>query len=89
MTARQKKLIAGAESSSTKIQSNVEPYTAYVLSSLVGIKGRNTSDVLSFIVKAWIGEHQQDLDICGISVPDWRKKADGRKEGAEPKKRHP
>lgn len=58
--------------SSYKIQGNVEAYTHYVINELVGIKGRNPSDVVVFIVKNWIGEHQAELKEYGIDVATWK-----------------
>lgn len=58
---------------SFKIQGNVESYTNFVVHELVDIKGRSPSDVVSFIVKDWIGDHQDELTEYGIDVPTWRK----------------
>ncbi len=57
---------------SYKIQGNVEAYTSFVVNELVGIKGRNPSDVVAFIVKDWIGDHREELKEYGIDVSTWK-----------------
>lgn len=55
-----------------KIQANVESFTNYVIGALVGIKGRNKSDVTAFIVKNWIDDHSEELKAFGIGPKEWR-----------------
>ena len=56
-----------------KIQTYVEGYTSYVLDMLIEIKGKSKSDVASFIIKDWIGDHKDELAEYGITVIDWKK----------------
>jgi len=51
-----------------KIQANVEDYSHFVVENLIGIKGTNSSDVLSFILKEWISEHREELKEYGLVV---------------------
>ena len=55
-------------SKSFKVQANVEEYTHFVVENLIGIKGTNSSDVVSFILKEWISEHRDELKDYGLSV---------------------
>ena len=55
-------------SKSYKIQANVEEYTRFVVENLVGIKGTNPSDVVSFVLKEWISEHREELREYGLTV---------------------
>ena len=50
-----------------------EEYTEYVIQQLIGIKGKSKSDVASFILKDWIGDHQDELDKMEISVQKAKK----------------
>jgi|GEM_PF-3184153 len=52
---------------SYKLQSVAEPYTMFVLEKLVNIKGTSVSDVISFVLKQWIGEHSKELAEYGIT----------------------
>jgi hypothetical protein len=56
-----------------KLQASVEDFTNYVVQELIGIKGRSSADVTAFIVKDWIGDHQDELTRYGIDVAAWRK----------------
>ena len=58
-----------------KLQASVEDFTNYVVEELIGIKGRSSADVTAFIVKDWIGDHQDELARYGIDVAAWRKRA--------------
>ena len=51
-----------------KVQANVEEFTNFVVQNLIGIKGTNASDVVSFIIREWISEHREELKDYGISV---------------------
>ena len=53
---------------SCRVQTVVEDYSFFVLDKLVGIKGKSVSDVVSFIVKDWIGDHFDELEKYGISA---------------------
>ena len=55
-------------SRSFKVQANVEEYTHFIIENLIGIKGTNSSDVVSFILKEWISEHRDELKDYGLSV---------------------
>jgi hypothetical protein len=46
----------------------VDTYSSHVLDRLVGIKGRDRSDVAVFILRSWIAEHQQEIAGYGITV---------------------
>lgn len=61
-----------------KIQGGVPSYARYAIEKLIGIKGENTSDVLSFIINIWIAMSQSELDRTGITVEGWRKE-EGKK----------
>lgn len=54
-----------------KVSTKLESYSHYVLTQLIGIKGKSISDVLSFIVKQWISDHQDELRQDGIDVQKW------------------
>lgn len=56
-----------------KIQAYVEGYSCYVLDELIEIKGKSRSDVASFIIKDWIGDHKDELSEYGITVKEWKK----------------
>ena len=56
-----------------KAQANIEAYTHFVLKGLIGIKGTSISDVVSFILKSWIGENYDLLEKMKLSVKDWRR----------------
>ena len=51
---------------SHKVNTTVETFTSHVLDRLVGIKGRDRSDVAAFILKSWIAEHQAEIAGYGI-----------------------
>jgi hypothetical protein len=51
-----------------KVQANVEEYTHFVVENLIGIKGTNSSDVVSYVLKEWISEHRDELKDYGLSV---------------------
>lgn len=63
-----------SQKGSHKAQASVEAYTWYVIQQLVGIKGRNDSDVVAFILKDWIGDHKDELKEYGIDVSKWKSK---------------
>jgi hypothetical protein len=44
-----------------------EPYTKFVIRSLVGIKGKSESEVASFILKDWMSERMDELRDYGIT----------------------
>lgn len=50
------------------LQATVETYTSHVIDRLVGIKGRDRSDVAAFILRSWISEHQEEIRGYGITV---------------------
>ena len=58
----------GPANSSHKVQITVETYTHHVLEQLVGIKGRDRSDVAVFILRSWIADHQEELREYGIKA---------------------
>jgi hypothetical protein len=58
-----------------KLQASVEDFTNYVVHGLVGIKGRSAADVTAFILKDWIGDHQDELARYGIDVASWLKES--------------
>lgn len=58
---------------SFKVNSTVESYTNFVLETLVGIKGTSVSNVINFILKDWIDDHEELLRKSDISVAEWRK----------------
>ena len=66
---------ADTEPKAHKLQASAEDYTFFVVSELIGIKGRSHSDVTAFIIKDWVGDHQEELAKYGIDVAAWRKKA--------------
>lgn len=53
---------------SHSLQTTVETYTSHVIDKLVGIKGRDRSDVAAFILRSWISEHQDEIQGYGIVV---------------------
>ncbi len=59
---------------SDKLTTYTEKYTKFVIKSLDGIKGKSESDVMNFILKDWIGDHQEELEKMGISVSVAKKK---------------
>jgi hypothetical protein len=46
----------------------VDEFTYWVLERLVGVKGRNPSDVAYFVLRDWIQAHREELEHLGISV---------------------
>ena len=56
-----------------KLQVYTEKYTKYVIQKLIGIKGKSESDVVNFIIKDWIGDHQEELREYEISVKNAKK----------------
>ena len=50
------------------VNARVETYSSHVLDRLVGIKGRDRSDVAAFIIRSWIAEHREELTAYGISA---------------------
>jgi len=50
------------------LNTRVETYSSHVVDKLVGIKGRDRSDVATFIIRSWIAEHQQEIAGYGIKV---------------------
>lgn len=42
--------------------------SAYVVDSLIGFFGKNREEVLEYLVKAWVGEHQDKLRSLGITL---------------------
>lgn len=61
-----------AKDKAHKASTNLESYSYYAIVHLIGIKGTNVSDVLSFIVKDWISDHRDELLQAGIDVKKWR-----------------
>ena len=57
----------------TQMSVYTEPYTEFVMDSLVGIKGKSKSDVANFILKEWISDHRDELREYGITVEKARK----------------
>ncbi len=51
---------------SYKVNASVETYSSRVLDRLVGIKGRDRSDVVAFIIRSWIADHREELAGYGI-----------------------
>lgn len=51
-----------------------EPYTKFVIRSLVGIKGKSESDVANFIIKAWISDRVDELKEYGITAKKAKRK---------------
>ena len=51
-----------------------EPYTKFVIRSLVGIKGKSESEVTSFILKDWMSDKMDELRDYGITPKLARKK---------------
>jgi hypothetical protein len=50
------------------LQTTVETYTSHVIDRLIGIKGRDRSDVAAFILRSWVSEHREEIAGYGISV---------------------
>lgn len=50
------------------VNTTVETYSSHVLDRLVGIKGRDRSDVAAFIIRSWIAEHRDEIAGYGIRV---------------------
>jgi len=59
---------------SNQLSVYTEKYTEYVIENLVDIKGKSKSDVVNFILKDWMGDHQEELEKMTISVKEARKK---------------
>lgn len=53
---------------SERHQIRVDGYTDHVLRSLVGIKGRNHSEVAAFVFRQWISDHWQELASYGVKA---------------------
>ena len=49
-------------------QPKVDAYTLWVLEKLVGVRGRDVSDVAYFILRDWIQSHQAELEHLGITI---------------------
>jgi hypothetical protein len=60
--------MARNKSQSTRHQIQVDPYTRHVLDKLVGVKGRNRSDVAYFVFRQWISDHWEELAGYGIKA---------------------
>ncbi len=48
----------------------LDKYSRYVIENLINIKGKSKSDVANFIIKDWIGDHQDELNGYDISVKE-------------------
>lgn len=51
-----------------KIDVYPDPYTKYVVTELVDIKGKSQSDVVQHVLKQWISDHHEELKDYGIDV---------------------
>ncbi len=56
------------EGKSERHQIRVDEYTDHVLRSLVGIKGKNHSEVAAFVFRQWISDHWEELASYGIKA---------------------
>jgi len=60
--------MARKKSLSTRHQVQIDLYTQHVLDKLVGIKGRNRSDVAYFVFRQWISDHWEELAGYGLKA---------------------
>jgi len=58
--------------SSYKVQSSVDAYTNFVLNGLVGSKGTSVSNVVSYIIKSWIENNDEQITSNKLTIADWK-----------------
>ena len=50
----------------------VDAYTSWVIQNLVGVKGRNPTDVASTLLREWVTANKDDLEKMGLWPPQVR-----------------
>ncbi|MCK5237063.1 MAG: hypothetical protein KAR06_08765 [Deltaproteobacteria bacterium] len=52
----------------TKLYKGLDKTTKHVINSLVDIKGDTPEEVVAFMLRSWIGDHQPELGFYSIDI---------------------
>jgi len=57
----------------------LDAYHRFVVERIEDALGTSRSDVIQFMVRAWVSEHADQVRQAGASIADWRKQRSKRR----------
>lgn len=67
-----------------RVQTRVPEYLKFVFRGLIGLRGKNESDVLAYALTQWAQDHQEELEALGLSETNYLESMRGPKAAVTP-----
>jgi metal-responsive CopG/Arc/MetJ family transcriptional regulator len=57
-----------------QVSTTIDPYHLFVIDELAELLGKSRSEVIAYMVQAWVSDHQAQVEQAGASLATWRER---------------